>query len=108
MLLNYMVSATVMRVTAMIVSAYDLVVIEEEATPLAGGMHNYYYHTLVVIAILAVIGLIAVYLIKRNGYVKRLSELNVRLGRDEKAPFTIKDIKFKISDAESELAGQML
>lgn len=107
MILNYMISTTVIRLISMAVSAYDLIVIEEEATPLAGGAHNYYYLTLMVIGVLALAGLIVFFFVKRSEYVKRLSELNERLGRDEKAPFSIKDIKFRISEAEAELAGQM-
>ena len=86
--------------------AYDLIVVDDEATPLSAGPlgHNYYPAAIVTVIILAVLTLITVWLIRRNTFKARLLELRKRAG-DENAcvPFRIKDITDAVREAENNL-----
>lgn len=91
-------------------SEYDLIIIEEMETPLAGGpVHaNYYVLTLCAIAVMVLIALLVAWLLQRAKLVKRFDELNDKLGRKEKAPFTQKAIKEEIMRVETEITATMI
>lgn len=93
-----------------IAQEYDLVVIEEMDTPLAGGpVHtNYYVLTLCAIAVMLLIALFVAWFLKRTKLVKRLQKLNAQLNKTEKAPLFIKAIKEEILRAESEITASMI
>lgn len=56
---------------------YDLVVLEDERVPLAPSSgNNYFWPTVVVMVLLALAVLLAVYLIRCNGFRKRIRELD--------------------------------
>ena len=86
--------------------AYDLIVVDDEATPLSAGplAHNYYPAALVTVAVLAVLTILAVWLIRRNLFKKRLLELRKQAGdENSNVPFRIKDLKDAVRDAEINL-----
>ncbi|MBR5897767.1 MAG: hypothetical protein IKZ39_09170 [Lachnospiraceae bacterium] len=86
--------------------AYDLIVIEDEATPLSAGplSHNYYPAAAVTVMILAALTLLTVWLIRRNTLKGRLLELREQAGdRNSFVPFRIKEIKDAVREAESNL-----
>ncbi|MBO4678520.1 MAG: hypothetical protein J5626_02525 [Lachnospiraceae bacterium] len=85
---------------------YDLIVVDDEATPLSAGplTHNYYPAALVTVLILAAITILAVWLIRRNTYKARLLELRKQAGDENiRVPFRIKDIKDAVREAENNL-----
>lgn len=55
---------------------YDLVVLEDERVPLAPSGSDYFWPTVVVMVLLALAVLLAVYLIRCNGFRKRIRELD--------------------------------
>ena len=93
-----------------LLAAYDLIIIEDEATPLApSAMHvNYYLITLTFITVITIAALLASWFTRREALKKRLIELNGKLGRDEKIPFKIKTIKEYIEVAETDLSASMI
>ena len=85
---------------------YDLIVVDDEATPLSAGPlgHNYYPAAIVTVIILAALTLIAVWLIRRNSFKARLLELRKQAGdEDSCVPLRIKDIKDAVREAENNL-----
>lgn len=94
------------------VSEYDLIVIEDDATPLAanaGTYANYYLPTLCIVLAVFLAGVLIFWLIKRNNYKKRLLELRKKLDdNDRKASLTIRGIKDEISRLEAELVSECL
>lgn len=87
-------------------AAYDLIVVDDEATPLSAGplTHNYYPAAIVTVVILAALTLLAVWLIRRNSLKARLIELREQAGStDAYVPFRIKDMKDAVREAENNL-----
>lgn len=87
-------------------NAYDLIVVDDEATPLSNGplSVNYYPTAIAAVIALAVLTLLAVWMIRRNGYKARLLELRQKAGDTSKAiPFTIRGIKDAVKEAEKNL-----
>jgi len=87
-------------------AAYDLIVIDDEATPLSNGplSDNYYPTAIVAVIVLAVIALLTVWFLRRKGYKVRLLELREKANDTDKSiPFTIRGIKDAIKEAEKNL-----
>lgn len=107
---NFLFSACLTKVVSVIVGAYDLVVIEDEATPLAANaVHtNYYLITVGVMLALVLVAAVALWAVKRKRYSDRLKELNGKLASNDKVPFTIGSIKEKIAQAETEITAAMI
>ena len=85
---------------------YDLIVIDDEATPLSAGplTHSYYPAAAVTILILALLTIIAIWVIRRNGFKARLLELRAKAGdKKVRVPFTIKGIKDEVRETEKNL-----
>lgn len=107
------VSACVSSKAAMVVSAaydYDLIVIDDGEVPLASGFGkpNYYIVTLLVIFVAAIIITLFLWLTKRAGYTKRLSELSEKSGCEVSHPITIRALKDEIRRVEAEMASGMV
>lgn len=93
------------------VSDYDLMVIEDEETPLAAGLTrtNYFAATLVTIALIVLVIAIAIWYVKRREYKARLLELRHRLGDDSGVvPFSIRAMKDAIAECEAELVAPFI
>lgn len=107
---KFVISAGIARFVLILSSAYDLLVIEDEATPLAAGANhmNYYIVTISVMIVAVVFGLISAWTAKRNAVAKRLKELNEKCGEESKIPFTIHGIKEQIAEAEVKLVATMM
>ena len=87
-------------------NAYDLIVVDDEATPLSNGpiSANYYPTAIIAVVALAVLALLTVWVIRRAGYKTRLLELRAKAGDESKAiPFTIRGIKDAVKEAEKNL-----
>ncbi|MBR6309108.1 MAG: hypothetical protein IKR39_10935 [Lachnospiraceae bacterium] len=87
-------------------TAYDLIVVDDEATPLSNGplSVNYYPTAIIAVAAIAVIALLTVWFIRRSGYKSRLLELRAKAGDKSKAiPLTIRGIKDAVKEAEKNL-----
>ena len=85
---------------------YDLMVIDDEATPLSAGplAHNYYPVAVVTVIILAALTIFTIWIIRRNAIKSRLLELRAKAGAGEgRVPFTIKGIRDAIREAENNL-----
>ena len=85
---------------------YDLIVVDDEATPLSAGPlgHNYYPAAIVTVIILAALTLLVVWLIRRNSFKVRLLELRKQAGDgNTRVPFRIKDITDAVREAENNL-----
>lgn len=109
-LLNYIVSLVSLKVVSIVICAYDLMIIEDEDTPLAAEAPkgNYYVVTAVIIVAAALIALLVTWLVKRSQEAKRLKELNKKLNKTAKTPLKIRDIKDQIAQAEIELSSDCL
>ena len=86
--------------------AYDLIVVDDEATPLSAGplKHNYYPAAIVTVIILAALTILAVWLIRRNTFKTRLLELRKQAGDENSfVPLRIKSIKDEVREAENNL-----
>lgn len=90
-----------------IAMAYDLIVIEDEDTPLAASANvNYYLPTVIAVLTILLAGLLIYWLIKRNNYKKRLLELRQKLDdHDKRTAITIRGIKDEIARLETELVA---
>ncbi|MBP5298043.1 MAG: hypothetical protein J6Z09_02710 [Lachnospiraceae bacterium] len=87
-------------------AAYDLIVVDDEATPLSAGplTHNYYPAALITVMVLAAITLLTVWLIRRNSLKVRLLELREQAGdNNSEVPFRIKRMKDAVREAENNL-----
>ena len=92
----------------MVLTGYDLIVIEDQATPLAGPVHtNLFLITICVMIAAVVVFLLVGWLTKRKAYANRLTELNGKLGKTKSSPLFIKSIKEEIAKAEAELVAGM-
>lgn len=89
---------------------YDLIIIEDSETPLApgAGHPNYYLLTVLAIIVISLLAVLMSWAYKRNTEVKRLKELNSKLGFSTKVPFRISSIKEEIATAEANLTASML
>lgn len=90
---------------------YDLVVIEDEETPLAAGIsgHNYFAASVFSMVLILALCAFAAWCVKRNAYKARLVELRIQLGDEsEVVPFSIRMIKDEIARSEAEIAATYL
>ena len=85
----------------MILSAdYNLVVIEAEEVPLAASSGSeYFWLTVVVMVLVAAVALLAIYLIRCNGYRKRIRELNP--GGKSDQGWVLRKLKESIAELEA-------
>lgn len=87
-------------------AAYDLIVVDDEATPLSAGplTHNYYPAAIITVAVLAALTLFTVWLVRRNTLKARLLELREQAGDgNSDVPFRIKSMKDAVREAENNL-----
>ena len=92
--------------TAVSADSYDLIVIDDEATPLSAGplAHSYYPAAVVTVIALAVLTVLTIWFIRRHGFKARLLELRAKAGDEQsKVPITIKGIKDAVREAEKNL-----
>ena len=85
---------------------YDLIVIDDEATPLSAGplAHSYYPAAVATVIFLAALTVFTIWIIRRNTLRARLLELRTKAGDgDSCVPFTIKGIKDAVREAENNL-----
>lgn len=95
-----------------LVPAYDLIVIDDQETPLAakaGSNIDMYGPTAIIVLSVVLIGLLIYWMIKRRKYKKRLLELRSKIGdHDKRAPFLIRGIKDEIARLETELVSDYI
>lgn len=90
------------------VTDYDLLVIEDEETPLAPGVAgpDYFGMTMFTMVLVLALCLFAAWCVKRNAYKARLVELRIQLGDEsEVVPFSIRMIKDEIAKSEAEITS---
>lgn len=99
------------RLFIILSSTYDLIVIDENETPLAAGPAGggYYIYAVVTVILAALIALAAVWFTRRNVLKRRLMELRERTGSHEtEIPFSIKGLKEAIDLAEAEVSAVLI
>lgn len=88
----------------LLTQSYDLIVIDEEATPLAAApvSGGYYIYAVMAVVLAALLAMAAVWITRRNILKKRLMELRERSGNsDTSIPFSLKALKDAISEEEA-------
>ena len=93
-------------VTAGSVDEYDLMVIDDEATPLSAGPlpHSYYPAAVATVIFLLALTIFTVWIIRRNTFKARLLELRAKAGDTQSCvPFTIRGIRDAVKEAEKNL-----
>lgn len=98
-------------VLELLIKGYDLIVIEDEATPLAKRpiVQNYYFSSLYAIAVLLLAILFVVWVVKRVRIKRHLRELIAKSGdKSRKIPLLITKIEDAIKALEAELVDSML
>ncbi len=91
--------------------AYDLIVIEDNNTPLAAKASSIdmYGPTAIIVLSVILLGLLIYWLVKRNRYKKRLLELRSKMGdHDKRSAFLISGIKDEITRLETELVSDYI
>ncbi|MCR5310628.1 MAG: hypothetical protein K6E32_04325 [Lachnospiraceae bacterium] len=91
--------------------SYDLIVIDETETPLGAGPvgTNYYVLAVSIVVLAALVASFALWFTRRNFYKKRLLELRDKAGiTDKGVPFSIKEIREAIEEAEANLSAVMM
>ena len=98
-------------VTFLTEQTYDLTVIEDMDTPLAGAPKgpNFYMITVLVLLIVAICALIVVHTIRRNKVKERLLELRRRTGNnDTHVPLKIREMEDEISQTETNITAEFI
>lgn len=98
-------------ISAMVLNAYDLFIIEEEETPLAGGpvSQNFYLLTVVAAIVLLCLVAIAMWVFARRKYSVRYVELKKKQGEsDVKVPLSIRSLKEMIALTEAEITSKLV
>ncbi len=97
------------KIAALLSSEYTLIVLEDEDAPLAPGVkHNNTLWVIALCAVCFVCFLFAVYLVKRNRLIRRLSVLRKQNNVTEKAySFKISVIEEEILELENEIASSI-
>lgn len=100
------------NLTVCLVPAYDLIIIEDQDTPLAakaGSNIDMYGPTAIIVLSVILLGLFIYWMIKRSKYKKRLLELRSKMGdHDKKSAFLIRGIKDEITRLETELVSEYI
>lgn len=98
-------------VNAVLEQSYDLIVIDESDTPLGSGPVNTNYYILAVctVALAALLAFMVLFVTRRNGLKKRLLELRKRAGNEDMTvPFSIRELKDAVAEAEANLSAELL
>ncbi len=85
---------------------YDLIVIDDEATPLSAGplTHSYYPAAVITVLILAALTIFTIWFVRRKSFKARLLELRAKSGdKETRVPLTIRNIKDAVKEAEKNL-----
>ncbi len=93
-----------------ILSSYNLVVIEEEETPLAAGIPGTNYFGTAITVVLAIMFLLGfgLWISKRTERANYLKDLHESMGVEGKVPLSIRAINDEIVKAEAHLTEQLV